>query len=275
MSEETFSLDVTRISIDSPSEEITLNDLPDDLLKLIIAPCIAPSCSIDHSFEKLIRLMGTRPGDLNALRLTSKRLMQMVDAVATQLTFEPQPNGPNSSSVSIPKLAQYNRIKCIYCFSHNFNCKSLEGISNATLIKTIRITGSPFSGSDLSFFSSLNLLENISISGELKLHKLHYVRHTALSNILDLTPLASLVNLKIVNMSEQPVIDLTPLSGLKLLSNVSCYFIPFETSLLPLQFCQSLGFLGCSAGSTGWEKLQMIMPNLYIDAYNDRKFEGG
>ena len=206
---------------------------------------------------------GHGQGGMNALRLVSKRLMQLVESCATRLTCE-EWDGAESFPIS---LSRCRWISVIRCYSEDLT--SLEGCPAG--LKSLCINA-----------YSLESLE--PLRGCPELESLELMRAT---QIMDLSPLASCARLKCLRMNNSPVTDLSPLSSMPLLEvldlfncsdiksldplsrlknlrDLSCIDIDPETSLLPLASCNGLKELMCNRNSVDLEELKKRLPELVV-----------
>ena len=234
-SDEALALSLDAMQLDSPSDLITLdlNDLPDDLLRLI-------ALKLSHV------VYGEGKGGMNVLRLVSKRLMQVVESCATRLT-KLGDKGPESFPLALRRCKRIEHITCWSSF-----LKSLEGCPDGLKSLIIRY------GDLLSSLEPLRgctELESLEIGCSFR--------------ITDLSPLASmplLEDLKILGCSN--IKSLNPLSGLKKLRSCDVRGVDPQTSVLPLSLCESLKVLISSpmelSPAVDLEELMKKMPELIV-----------
>ena len=241
---------------DSPSDLITqdLNDLPDDLLRLI-------AIKLSHVDQYG---QGYVMGGMNALRLVSKRFMRVVKSCATWLT-QLQYNGPESLPLVLKRCRRIEHIRC-----NSRNIRSLEGCPDG--LKSLFI-GQGESLENLEPLRGCTQLESFEIGfafqitdlgplhgcTRLKRLVLTYSKVAKISALASMPLLEDLIILVCCNIR-----SLDPLSGLKMLRSFEVQVIDPQTSVLPLSLCTSLKVLICSPNTVDLKELMKKMPGLQL-----------
>jgi Leucine-rich repeat (LRR) protein len=250
---EAFALSLDAMQLDHPSK-MTLNDLPDDLLRLIVS-------RLSDTDQ-----WGRGRGGMNAVGLVSKRLMQVVESCATTLSDLKSPHshdlqedlGPKSLPRCLMRCARIERIKC---YSRNLNSlnRCPEGLKS--------LSASGHSLESLEPLQKCRALESLDIrwAGQISdlsplascvMMKLFFLHGTPISVLSPLSLMPLLENLSIYHCKNIKSLD--PLSGLMNLKKLDCIGIHPQTSLLPLVSCTGLKELRCDRNAVNVEDLQAV-----------------
>ena len=182
MDEEEISAAIQAFEIKVAARRL-YHEAPDDVFELFV-----------KKFSDFIN-GGYGRGDLNVLRLVSKRCLRLVESVATRLTSE-----GDFEALPVAVLKRCKRIEHIACYG---GFRSLEGCPVG--LKSLYIDDG----------SSLEGLEPLSACKGLKTLFIRFA-----SRISDLSPLSSCTNLKKMILERSKVIDLGPLSSMTLLEEL-------------------------------------------------------
>jgi len=228
------------------------HEAPNDIMELIVTLC----SDLDEE--------GYGRGGMNALRLASKRLKQVVESWATRLTHG---EWDGTESLPILCLRRCKRIGDIICYSEDLT--SLEGCPAG--LKSLCINGHSLENLEplrrCTQLESLEIMRAIQISDLSPLASCKRLKTLRINNspATDLSPLSSLQLLEVLELFIcSDIKSLSPLSGLKNLRDLSCIDIDPETSLLPLLSCAGLKELMCSPNAVDLDELRRKLPELVV-----------
>jgi hypothetical protein len=169
--EEALALSLDAMQLDSPSQ-MTLSDLPEDILRLIMT-------SLSHVITLDGRdKYGWGRGGMNAVRLTCKWLMRVVESCVTRLSDL----SSSACSLLFKDTMRCQRIELIRCGS--WDLESVEGCP--VRLKKLILNG-----------RSLQNLEPLRACTELELLEIF---DTPL-RFSDLSPLASCAKMRVISVS--------------------------------------------------------------------------
>lgn len=195
----------------SPSQ-VTLYDLPNDVLRLIVL--VLSDVIILDARDKY----GYGRRGMNALRLVSKRIMQVVESCSTRLTDS------SSSAISLPFNDKDRCGSLEVIRSHSWLLSSLEGCPDG--LKTLVLNG-----------RSIVSLEPLRGCSELQFLEI-YAAH----EVYDLSPLADFRKIKTLVMNHSLITSLSPIASLSQLEELGFCKKAGQTSIKDLSPLSS--FLG-------------------------------
>jgi hypothetical protein len=193
------------------------HEAPDDVFELIV---LRLSDVVEDEWGHWVG-----KGGFNALRLVSKRCLQVVESVATRLSCKRY-----TDSLPVAAMKRCRRIENIRCEILG----SLEGCPDGLKSLIIRNGDSIKSLESLSACKELETIHIGEHAGELETHEIHLAFY-----VLNLSPLSSCTRLKKLILQGSGCIDITPLSLMPLLEEIDLSICSIN-DISPLSHCKRL-----------------------------------